>query len=154
MQKKNYTPLLLIGIFIALFFAALVFIKINATGGIPQEDNEVSPSADLSVDNDQAKILFYTSVNCPHCQNVDRYLSDRTDIYQKLGLQKRSLDEQIHYEARQTEMSRWAKECNLSSNTIGIPFIYINDSSLAANERCIIGDQPIIDYFEEHYFAD
>lgn len=147
-MKKNYTPLLLVGICLALLFAAVMFVKMSTNGGVPAVENEVSPSADLSVTDEDANIYLYTSTNCPHCQNVAQYLETKPELYAQTGLQRKSLDDLQTYDIFQSEISLWAQECGLDNTAVGIPFMYLRDTNLAASERCLVGDTPIIEYFE------
>lgn len=147
--KKNYTPLLLVGIFVALFFALIVFTKMDGQEAVQTLNNEVSPSADLSVSTESARAYLYTSENCQHCQQVMSYLSDKPDLYEKTGLIKQSLDEQAYYDERQRQLGAYANLCGLDSRTgVPIPFLYLADEELLESERCLIGDRVIIDYLE------
>lgn len=153
-NNKNYTPFLLIAIFVALIFTALVFAKMNQNTqagkvtNLDQLGNEVSPSADLSVSDEEAKTYLFTSETCPHCQKVAAYLDDNPQVYQKAGLQRKKLDDLLEKEKNTKELTTYASNCGIVADEIGIPFLYINDEKIAAQNRCLSGDQAIIDYFQ------
>ncbi len=153
-NNKNYMPLLLVVIFLALIFAALVFAKMKQntqTGKITdlsQLGNEVSPSADLSVSDDEAKTYLFTSETCAHCQKVAAYLENNPQVYQKTGLQRKKLDDLLAGEKNSKELTTYASNCGIIADEVGIPFLYINDERVVAQERCLSGDVAIIDYFQ------
>ena len=153
-NNKNYTPFLLIAIFVALIFTALVFAKMNQNTqagkvtDLNQLGNEVSPSADLSVSDEEAKTCLFTRENCAHCQKVAAYLESNPQVYQKVGLQRKKLDDLLMGEKNEKELTAYASNCGIVADEIGIPFLYINDEKIAAQERCLSGDAAIIDYFQ------
>lgn len=151
-EKKvtpNYTPLLLVGIFVALAFALVVFTKMDNQEAVQTLNNEVSPSADLSVSTESAQAYLYTSENCPHCQQVANYLLTAPAAYEKVGLSVQSLDDQALADERQRQLAAYANLCGLSSNNgVPIPFLYLANDDLLEDQRCLIGDQTIIDYLK------
>lgn len=153
-SEKNYLPLVLVGIFLVLAFMALVFIKMNqnkAAGtavDLSTLGNEVSPSADLSVTDEVAKAYLFTSETCPHCQNVANYLTANKEVYDLVGLQVKGLNDEATYEERQAQLAAFAQTCGLATNSVGIPFLYLDDADLAVSERCLVGDTPILAYLQ------
>lgn len=153
-NNRNFAPLLLVIICVALIFTTLVFAKMNQNTqegkitDLSQLGNEVSPSADLSVTDEEAKTYLFTSESCAHCQIVAAYLEKQPQVYQQTGLQRKKLDDLIIGEKNTKQLVDYNSVCGMAADQISIPFLYINDENLAAQERCLIGDRAIIDYFQ------
>ena len=148
MEKKS-APYLIIGIIVALLFAILVFMKLNGDNTpAPTEYNEVSPSADLAVDFETQPAYLFTSVTCPHCENVKDYLQTQPGLADQVGLINVSMDDVMSQATRQAQLTEFATICGLDTKMVGIPFLYLNQEEVATTERCLIGDTPIIDYLK------
>jgi len=79
--------------------------------------------------------LFYGN-GCPHCALVETYLKDNPP---KFNLKQK----EVYYnEANKKELALRAKTCGLLENEIGVPFLW-------TGSNCIVGDQPIINYFKQ-----
>jgi glutaredoxin len=95
--------------------------------------NTVSTSSNNSLQNELT--LFYGD-GCPHCALVEAYLKENPP---KFNLKQK----EVYYnEANQKELTLRAKACGLPLNEIGVPFLW-------TGSNCIIGDQPIINYFKQ-----
>ncbi|RLC35260.1 hypothetical protein DRH14_01345 [Candidatus Shapirobacteria bacterium] len=89
-----------------------------------------------------AKCVLYYGSTCPHCKIVEKWLEENEKIKDKSGIVLKEI-----YQNRDnlTEMSDRAKECGVATKGgIGVPFLYDHG-------KCLMGDQPIIDYFKENY---
>jgi len=120
---KKITPILLI---IILIFA---FFKITSK---PQE----------AIDDSQAKVILFWGEGCPHCENVEQYLSDNK-IDDKLVINRK----EVYYNKQnQLLMSQKADRCPEidQSAGMGVPMAYFVDE-----DKCFMGDTPIIEAIEE-----
>jgi len=79
--------------------------------------------------------LFYAKT-CPHCKKVEKYLKKKN-----IEIEKKEV---FHDKENQRFLFEIAKKCGIEEN-IGVPFLYIKK-----DKKCIIGDNPIIDYFEKN----
>lgn len=83
-------------------------------------------------------ILFY-STSCPHCQIVEKYISDN-NIAAKLKFQKLEISQDP---VNASLLEKRARECGLDvSLGLGVPFFF-------DGQKCFLGDQEIIDYFQK-----
>jgi glutaredoxin len=80
-------------------------------------------------------VLFYGN-GCPHCALVEAYLKENPP---KFNLE---MKEVYYNKINQQELVMRAKTCGLPQNEIGVPFLWTGSG-------CIIGDQPIINYFKQ-----
>ncbi|MEA2098407.1 MAG: cytochrome c biogenesis protein CcdA [Patescibacteria group bacterium] len=110
---------------IALFFALVAFLVI----GTEQINNTVSASS-------QNYLFFRTG--CLHCGKVDIYF------------QKNNIFEQYNIEKKSTDDTKSAQKFNELCQNEGIPIIDRGVPMLYFEEQCIVGDKPIIDFFEEY----
>ncbi len=146
-MEKKYSSFVFFGILIILLFMVLVFVKVNQNlNPAPDFDHEVSPSADLALDFNQAATYLFTSETCPHCLNVDKHLAQNPEASQSHNLVTVSLDHLATQKKNNEQLLAFAQICQLDNSTVGIPFIYINDESLLAAERCLSGDAAIINH--------
>ncbi|MCS6788983.1 MAG: hypothetical protein NZ484_00185 [Patescibacteria group bacterium] len=82
------------------------------------------------------KLILYYGEGCPHCAIVENYLKSNQ---LKIGLEQK----EVYYnQNNQKDLISKAKICNIPQNQIGIPFLW-------TGQNCIVGDQPIIDYFKK-----
>ena len=157
-MEKKYTSLVVIGSIVAVFFLILVFARLKRTEttttgqATPAVRNEVSPSASLTfepVEFGTHALYLFSSVTCPHSQNVASFLETQPNLAAERDLIVASLDN-TQDTTNQEQFVDYATECGLARGSgVGIPFLYINDTSLEASQRCLIGDGEIINYLTE-----
>lgn len=84
--------------------------------------------------NAERLILFYGQ-GCPHCANVEAYLKSNPP---KFNLEQK----EVYYnQNNQKDLISRAKSCGIADNQIGVPFLW-------TGKDCIVGDEPIINYFK------
>lgn len=81
-------------------------------------------------------VLFYGE-GCPHCANVDKYVEDN-NIKSKISFTNKEV---FYNQKNAEEMAAKAKICGMQTNSIGVPFLW-------DGEKCLIGDQDIINFFK------
>lgn len=84
-------------------------------------------------------LVIFWGNGCPHCENVKKFVSDN-NINSKIKLE---FKEVYSDKANQEEMKSNANECpeiDISSG-LGVPFGFVK-----SEHKCIVGDQPIIDW--------
>jgi predicted DCC family thiol-disulfide oxidoreductase YuxK len=82
-------------------------------------------------------LLFYSD-SCPHCQNVEKYISEN-GVRQKLKF--RELEVSQNQTNAQT-LERKARGCGLNTDQgVGIPLFF-------DGQKCYQGDTAIISYFQ------
>ena len=84
-------------------------------------------------------ILFYSD-SCPHCKNVEAYI-DENGIKDKIVFDKKEVSRN---QANAMLLERKARQCNFDpAQGIGVPFFF-------DGTNCVMGDEPIIDYFKNY----
>ena len=126
MNKKVLIPTILF--VIVLFFSVVVLVK-NKGGNNLKPEN---PS------NKQSEIILFYGDGCPHCAIVEEYIKDNK-VKEKIYF----VEKEVYYNrGNADELAEKAKKCGLSADSIGVPFLW-NGSD------CVIGDQLIIEFFEQ-----
>lgn len=99
-----------------------------------------TPNSNTSPTNSDTLIYFW-SITCPHCKNVADFLNTwpNTD---KLKLDKKEVSEN---RSNSLLLTQKAAACGIPSNEVGVPLLVTLDN------KCIVGDRPIIDYFKGLY---
>lgn len=124
-----------------IIFPALIIIAIVGSFlfVFRQRPGETKP--EVKGGNNFSVILFYGET-CPHCKKVEEWLVDHPQIEKNVNLVKK----EVYYNQENgRELAAKAKECNIDeSQGIGVPFLYDNG-------KCLVGDQPIIDYLSSKY---
>lgn len=118
--------------FLLIFFAVIFLVGISFFFLRKNSSNE-------NLEILKEIILFYGR-GCPHCEKVEKFIKEN------------NLREKIYFEEREVYFNRKnarlleeiAKKCNLTKNEIGVPFLWDGKVS-----KCIVGDEPIINYFKE-----
>lgn len=83
-------------------------------------------------------ILFYSD-SCSHCKNVEEYINSN-GIKDKLSFQELEVSKN---QANASLLQKKARQCGLDPNQgLGVPFFF-------DGEKCLIGDQDIINYFQK-----
>jgi glutaredoxin-related protein len=86
---------------------------------------------------------YFWSRTCPHCAKVNEFFSswENTD---KINLDKKEV---YNNRANSQLLRQRGKSCNLPNNQIGaVPLIFTPEG------KCVVGDTPIINFFENLQF--
>lgn len=95
---------------------------------VPESGGEVTKSGGL--------VLFYSN-SCPHCKNVEKYISDN-GILEKISIDQK----EVSSGDNSTQLVIAAKKCGIASDKIGVPFLW-------DGAKCYVGDTPIIDFLND-----
>ena len=130
MNKKVIIPTIL---FIIVFILSIVVLLQN-------KENNLSDNS-ATQDNQQTKqnqiILFYGD-GCPHCAIVEDYI-ENNNIKEKLSFGEK----EVYYNQNNAnDLAQKAQMCGISTDSIGVPFLW-------DGLKCYVGDQEIIDFFNE-----
>lgn len=87
----------------------------------------------------EEKIIYFYGQGCPHCANVEKFFEEN-DIKSKIQFEEREI--YSNKENANLLMLIARKKCNLSRDEIGVPFLW--DGS-----KCLVGDQNIINFFQQ-----
>lgn len=82
------------------------------------------------------EIILYYSTECPHCKNVEDFIQ-QNQVQNKISFTQKEISDPANLKDLQSK----AKQCNLQSDTVGIPFLWYNG-------KCILGDTDIINFFK------
>jgi len=120
------TPIIIIAIIILA--SAGIFILVSKA---PQDSAVPTPMPD--------GIVFFYSDTCPHCKNVE-------DFFEQNNIQKKVPFTSIGVSTSQANAQLLIDigvSCGLDQQNIGaIPLLWTGQS-------CVLGDQPIIDFFTQ-----
>lgn len=115
-------------IIIVLVIFVLIFIK--------------KGKEDALLNEFQGKMVYFYSTTCPHCAKVEKFFKENS-LENKIQLEKR----EIHQRRENLKLLILVakRKCNLKENEIGVPLFWDGK-----NEKCLWGDQAIINYFKEN----
>jgi glutaredoxin len=83
------------------------------------------------------EVILYVGEGCPHCKNVEDFLTSHSEIGKTLKIEQKEVYEN---QSNAQELTDKAQSCKLETrNGVAVPFLYFKG-------ECITGDQPIIDY--------
>lgn len=112
-----------------------VFFLIISIFALVYEKKSTNPAI-LSENNNDKIILFY-GTTCPHCKNVEEYMSEnRTEEFIKL-VQKEVFENKINSQL----LINKARACGINTDSIGVPLLWVEG-------QCYSGDEQIINYFK------
>lgn len=94
-------------------------------------------------ENDQPPIVpttnqYFWSKTCPHCSNVAEFI-DSWDKKDKFQMEKYEINESSE---NRLKFYNGGMFCKISRNELGVPFL------VTPNGKCLVGDQPIIEYLK------
>jgi len=87
----------------------------------------------------EAQLILFWGIGCSHCQNVDEYLKENK-TEERVKIQKLEVSQSSENSNLALEK---AKVCQLDPKNLGVPFLWDGQ-----NQKCYVGDQPIIDFFQ------
>lgn len=108
------------------------------------ESGETITSSYNQVEDNKKNIVFYYSVTCPHCADVEDWMKEN-GVEEKIKIEKKEV---YNNKANAFELTKIAAKCGLDTDSIGVPFLYTPDG------RCLIGTPNIIDYLSEVIKSD
>jgi glutaredoxin len=128
-MKKTILFLMLLGIFAAVA-GSFYFLK---------RYNNTSSSNTFSNSTSSTIVLFY-GIGCPHCAKIEEFIKENK-IKEKIAFEEK----EVYFNKENAkQLIEVAKKCGFNENEIGVPFLWDGK-----NQRCIIGDKPIINFFKE-----
>lgn len=95
-----------------------------------EEDNNQAPT--------ETEMLLFTSIGCPHCENVKEYINEN-NIKEKYTFKELEISQNQVNNKRFLEK---ASDCGLSPQNLGVPFLWTGTD-------CLMGDIAIIDFFSK-----
>jgi len=139
MKNKVIIPtILFIAILIFSFFAFSQEKDKNQLKTSEPASSEPVSSKPASQENQQSSqiILFYGD-GCPHCALVEEYVN-QNGVEAKAPFVKK----EVYYNKQNaSELAEKAAACGMPTDSIGVPFLW-------DGTKCLVGDQPIIDFFK------
>ena len=88
--------------------------------------------------NEQNQIIFFYGEGCPYCVVVEKYI-EQNNIKEKISFEEKEV---YNNKDNANDLTNKAKMCGLSTNSIGVPFLW-NGS------ECFVGDKEITEFFEK-----
>ena len=105
-----------------------------------EKDKNQIPADEITTTKNQSAsqiILFYGD-GCPHCAIIEEYIK-KNNINDKISFAQK----EVYYNKNNAnDLADKAKICGLPTNSIGVPFLW-------DGEKCLIGDQDIINFFKQ-----
>jgi glutaredoxin len=96
------------------------------------------PKVESKKDQSESQIILFYGDGCPHCAIVEEYIKENS-IGDKISFAQK----EVYYNQNNAkELEVKAKICGLSTDSIGVPFLW-------DGEDCLIGDQDIINFFKQ-----
>jgi glutaredoxin len=128
-MKKIILFLMLLGIFAAVA-GSFYFLK--------RHNN--APSSNNFSNSTFSKIVLFYGIGCPHCAKVEEFINENK-IKEKIAFEEK----EVYFNKENAkQLIEVAKKCGFNENEIGVPFLWDGE-----NQKCIIGDKPIINFFKE-----
>ncbi len=116
-----------------ILLTTILFVSVSmfAIALLSQEKNG-------SEQNKQGQIILFYGNGCPSCIVVEEYV-EQNNLEEKISLEQK----EVYYNQDNAHnLVEKAKICGLSTNSIGIPFLW--DGS-----ECFVGGQEIIEFLEQ-----
>jgi len=120
-----------------LFIAVLIFSFFALS---QEKDKNQIPINRTTMEENQSvgQIILFYGDGCPHCKIVEEYINENK-IQDKISF----MEKEVYYNQNNAkELEDKAKICGLPIDSIGVPFLW-------DGEKCLIGDQDIINFFKQ-----
>ena len=132
MKSKLLVPAILFCVVAGLSIYLLINQKHTTTVSNPEN------TALNNSNNEVNGIVLFYGDGCPHCALVEQYISEN-NIESKVQFTKKEV---YNNQQNASELTAKAKACGMATDSIGVPFLWDGSS-------CLVGDQPIIDFFKQ-----
>ena len=127
---KKTIPLIIL-IAIVVLIVSLVTLKHFRVS----KSTENRETSEIQLDNSQ-KVL-YVSDSCPHCRNVEDFV-EKNNVFEKVSFIQKEISKNI---ANAKELESRGASCQIPTAELGVPLFW-------NGEKCFLGDQEIIQYFQ------
>jgi glutaredoxin len=128
-MKKTILFLMLLGIF-AVVVGGFYFLK----------GHNNTTSSNTSSNSTSSTIILFYGIGCPHCAKVEQFIKENK-IKEKIAFEEK----EVYFNKENAkQLVEVAQKCGFNENEIGVPFLWDRE-----NQKCIIGDEPIINFFKE-----
>lgn len=132
-KKIIISTIFLIFVLVFSFFA---FSKEKEKSKI--SESEINKTESQTESESENQIILFYGDGCPHCAIVEKYLKDN-NVEEKIAFSQK----EVYYnEKNAKELESKAKICKISTGSIGVPFLW-------NGEKCLIGDQDIVEFFKQ-----
>jgi glutaredoxin len=138
-MKQTVVATLFVILLTAGMLAAIVWgSQGKRNSRIENSQDTIETKAPDETKND-GDFFYYYGNTCPHCADVEEWMKENK-LEEKVKVIKKEV-----YDNRTNafELSQVAQRCGISTNSIGVPFLYTPEG------KCLIGTPDIIDYFSE-----
>jgi glutaredoxin len=109
----------------------------NPSQDVNKQNSNVGTSEEGYVINQEDTVLFWGE-GCPHCVNVDKFLSDNSALEEKLKIKKIEVFSDL--KGQKAFMDK-VNECQLTQ--AGVPLLYTGG-------KCFQGDVPVIEELKKN----
>ncbi len=125
-------------------FSAILIVVFILGFVIWGSKNKKNTSSSSSINPSKVKSLssnfpiYFYGNTCPHCANVEQWMK-KNNIEKKIKVIKKEV---YNNKENAQELLEAAKSCGLSTDRIGVPFLY-------ADEKCFIGTPDVIGFLSQ-----
>jgi glutaredoxin len=125
-----------------LITLSILFLAVVISAGYMLVNGKEVPAAGNLSDQNMVQatsgIILYYGDGCPHCALVEEYVS-KNGIEAKVPFIKKEV---YNNKQNASELVTKAQACGIPTDLIGVPFLW-------DGATCLVGDEPIIDFFKE-----
>ncbi|MCL5017157.1 MAG: hypothetical protein M1155_00625 [Patescibacteria group bacterium] len=121
-----------------IIWPAILFIGFSIFGMIVLTKDMKIHSAAAKIGSEKNPIIFFYGQECPHCALVEQFIKEN-NVADKVSFEEKEV---YHDPQNASELAEKANSCGIATNSIGVPFLW-------DGKNCIIGDQPVIDFFKQ-----
>lgn len=137
-MQKTWGVVVVVAVLAIIGFG--IYFSLKGSGSRTNDNKSSSTSETKSDDTivDGAIATLYYGKGCPHCVKVEQWLSDNK-IADKI---KYNVKEVWYNQTNSAELSDKAQICNISSDKVGVPFLYD-----IKNNKCYSGETDVENFF-------
>jgi len=123
-----------------IFFIVLIILIVAGLISffVWQNNKKGNPSNPQPSNGEFDGIILFYGDGCTHCAALEEWMTEN-NIESKVEMKKLEV---FNNQENQELLVKKAEACNLAADTIGVPFLWTGTD-------CVVGDQPIEDYFNQ-----
>jgi len=121
---------ILVSIFVACVIAFVVWgLKTAPSAAVTSSDDSGDPNS---------AIVYYYGKECPHCQDLAKFLEDKR-IADKVSFAKKEV---LHNSKNADEMQKRADGCQVPKEGMGVPFVW-------SDGKCFVCEPDTENFFKQ-----
>ena len=120
------------------FFALVLIFSFYAFSAKKDKGQSSDSNPAKEEAQSESQIILFYGDGCPHCALLEEHIKENK-FDEKIAFSQKEI---YNNRANAKELEEKAKICGIPTDSIGVPFLW-------DGEKCLIGDEDIVNFFKQ-----